>query len=303
MSFSKFLKSNILISKYSRKSLIAKLNLYHDEFENLDTVTLSRWVTGTTIPSLFKQVLICVFYNVDVYDFIQNNNYTNNTTSRSFEDKFKLSMKKIELSSLNVSYNYNKNDSSIFVINKYDHKEYSEKFKIFYENFDIYRGLFNFIKKNSINPRSVTFEEVIGNNIVSHDSLTYIDDKLSFFLRDLFDVSINLNDLWLANISFHRSEKSFKILFMLASYFLYRESRCFEYLSLVRGEEAFLNFNEIGYKQIGKTIFHMNEKFYLVRCDLLKVISNSLVLKELNLFLNENDIKYIYENDIQLTIE
>jgi transcriptional regulator with XRE-family HTH domain len=49
-------------SKITQKELVEKLSIYSDEFKNLNTVTISRWETGTTTPSLFKKKLLLHFF-------------------------------------------------------------------------------------------------------------------------------------------------------------------------------------------------------------------------------------------------
>jgi len=46
----------------TQKELVEKLAAYSDEFKNLNTVTVSRWETGTTTPSLFKKKLLLHFF-------------------------------------------------------------------------------------------------------------------------------------------------------------------------------------------------------------------------------------------------
>ena len=46
----------------TQKSLVEVLSNYNDEFKNLNTVTMSRWETGTTTPSLHKKKLLLHFF-------------------------------------------------------------------------------------------------------------------------------------------------------------------------------------------------------------------------------------------------
>ena len=49
-------------SKITQKKLVEILSTYSDEFKNLNTVTISRWETGTTTPSLSKKKLLMHFF-------------------------------------------------------------------------------------------------------------------------------------------------------------------------------------------------------------------------------------------------
>ncbi len=46
----------------TQKALVETLSTYSDEFKNLNTVTMSRWETGTTTPSLYKKKLLLHFF-------------------------------------------------------------------------------------------------------------------------------------------------------------------------------------------------------------------------------------------------
>jgi transcriptional regulator with XRE-family HTH domain len=46
----------------TQKSLVETLSTYNNEFKNLNTVTMSRWETGTTTPSLHKKKLLLHFF-------------------------------------------------------------------------------------------------------------------------------------------------------------------------------------------------------------------------------------------------
>jgi transcriptional regulator with XRE-family HTH domain len=59
--------SNLLVqyreyTGITQKELVEKLSIYSDEFKNLNTVTISRWETVTTTPSLFKKKLLLHFF-------------------------------------------------------------------------------------------------------------------------------------------------------------------------------------------------------------------------------------------------
>ncbi|MCX2792538.1 hypothetical protein [Vibrio sp. Sgm 5] len=56
-----------------RKELIAKLQeeRYH-EFKGLDLITLSRWIRGKVVPSIYKQMIIAYILKVDLLHFVSN---------------------------------------------------------------------------------------------------------------------------------------------------------------------------------------------------------------------------------------
>ncbi len=83
------------------------MNLFDHEFKELDTVTFSRWMTGKTTPSLYKQIMICLFFEYNLYHFIREREYTINSSMKILEKRIKRDFCNMERSNLNLSYNYN----------------------------------------------------------------------------------------------------------------------------------------------------------------------------------------------------
>ncbi|HIF9077312.1 hypothetical protein [Photobacterium damselae] len=297
MAFSQFLKNNVNKSKYSRTELIAQLNLFHNEFQNLDSVTLSRWVTNKTNPSLYKQLLICLYFKQDLYHFIKNKLYTTNKTNLNFEKKVNTTMGNIEKSIQNISYLYNKNQKPKFFVTLNSKEEYRNKFKVFYNNFNLYKKFFRFIDENSLSPQTITCEERINSIMVSHDSLAFVDKKHKTFFEQFFKVNIDIDDFWFANVGFHSSKESLNTSFTLMVYWLIKNNS-YDFLSLVRGEDAFNNYQELGYKQIRETIIEGNEKFYLCQVNLLEVLSNQYVISEVSRLFNKLNINDIFSDEL-----
>lgn len=57
MKFGVFLRE-VILEQSSRAELMTKLQLKYRTFSGLDSITLSRWVAGSTTPSIYKQLLI-----------------------------------------------------------------------------------------------------------------------------------------------------------------------------------------------------------------------------------------------------
>ncbi|HIF9453607.1 TPA: hypothetical protein ACX6SX_001715 [Photobacterium damselae] len=294
--FHKFLTHYIKNCKLSRMDLIAQLNLYHYEFYSLDSVTLSRWTTNKTTPSLYKQVLLCLFFKHDLYHFIKNKNYSINKSSLNFKNSIHSELKKIENSEVNISYYYNNSNNYKHSVNLNNHENYKSKFEIFYSHFDVYNKAIEYIEKNNINPNTVSIEHTIESVMVSHDSLTYINKEIKPLIEYIFEININMDNFWFSNIGHHRSTDSSKFSFCLAVTLLL-QSKKYKYLSLVRGEDSLYLFIPLGYKQITNTIYD-NDKLYLCEADILKVISNSFTISELSNYYNQYDILSFYKKDL-----
>ncbi len=106
MSFSLYLKNKISKNNIKRGVLIARLNLYHTEFTNLDGITFSRWINNKTTPSPYKQILIAHYFNDDIISFLKNE-MTIKRESKHIASNFHKLMNNIEKSYCNISYLHN----------------------------------------------------------------------------------------------------------------------------------------------------------------------------------------------------
>ncbi len=299
MSFKNFLKEKLNEQECSRIECIAKINLYHEEFRNLDSVTFSRWINGKTIPSLYKQVLLCDFFEYDLMEFIRNRHYSCQSKGKKIESIYEKTMSDINNSIHNISYNYTRTMSASFSIKKYSKVEYRKVYYHFYSNFITYKELFKIIDKNSIYPITFVFEKYKNNHIISHDSIAYVSEDTKDLFLDFFNTDIrDINSFWFVNIGYHVSRHFFSLSFTTLIYFLYKQ-KTKNYLSLIRGEKAFHNHIEIGYEQIGSSILDHGEYLYLIRCNILKVISHPFVIDEMNKILNQYDIDSFFSQEIK----
>ena len=71
--FAAKLQEYIKQNDISRDFVIDVFN--HSGFEELskcDLTTLSRWVSGKTEPSLYKQFLVCIALDIDLFDYVKS---------------------------------------------------------------------------------------------------------------------------------------------------------------------------------------------------------------------------------------
>ncbi|MGR5366452.1 hypothetical protein [Photobacterium damselae] len=299
MSFSLFLTHHIKEKFPSRHYFIAKLNLYDSEFRNLDNVTLSRWCTGRTTPSLYKQILICDFIGENVFYFIKNKKYSLNSRSKNNVSIINTSMKKLENSVNNVSYQYQLNEKSKYNVYRLCKNNHRAKFQNFYLNFSIYSDIYSILNKHNIEIDNVVLTETINEFIVSHGSLSFIDKEAKKQFEFFFNLNkIPYNSFWFSNLSFQRSVKTVKLSFSLLFYFIYMTNNKI-FLSLLRGEETFNNLSEIGYEKIANTIIDTRENIYLMKCDIFKVIAHPTVITILNETLNKYNLEQFFSQEIK----
>lgn len=302
MSFDLFLKQVLIINKVSRSECIAKLNLYHKEFENLDTVTLSRWITGKTTPSLYKQLLICHYFNKNLFEFIKCKQFTSNNYGKNLNDKFSKLMHNIENSTFTLNYNCTKAHASSYSVEELEKNQYRKDFLNFYHHFDLYIKAHNFIDKDKIQLQSIVCKRIKNYQIVSHDSMTLIDKSKHAFIENIFDIDLYCidmrKDFWFVNIGFHNSMESYKTSFILLIYFMYMNKKM-DFLSLIVGDESLLNLNDIGYQQVSN-VFHDNgKKVYLTKCNIMRILSHPYIIHEVSYFLNKYKIGAFFNKKIK----
>lgn len=298
MSFKDFLSLRIKESSLTRKECIAKLNFYHIEFDKLDSVTLSRWITGKTTPSLYKQTLICIFFKYNIFHFIKEKHYTLTTKSKLLSENFYRIIERHYRSPGFLHYNYSKYDQPSYLISKKNIYEYRESYYNFYRNFSIYKRLFSFIDTNNLEPQNLLFEEYIKGSLSSHCSICYISKDDNKHFQSFFNVNIDLDEYWFSNISYLRTSECVFLSFTLLSYLMYK-SKNENFISLLLGEESFSEHSILGYKQISPTIYDSGHKLYLTKANIYEVISNPFVISEINRILNQYDIDSFFSQEIK----
>ncbi|EPT9249324.1 hypothetical protein ACVTNF_001487 [Photobacterium damselae] len=91
MYFYEYLKNKT--SGKSNKEIVAKLNLFHPIFRDLDEVTFSRWINNRVTPSNKKIALIILFFKDDYIEYLSILELK--PITKSFEKKVDIKEKKL----------------------------------------------------------------------------------------------------------------------------------------------------------------------------------------------------------------
>ncbi|TGZ35237.1 hypothetical protein EQ875_01516 [Photobacterium damselae subsp. damselae] len=299
MSFSVFLSENIKTSKYTRTELIAKLNLYHTEFKNLDSVTLSRWCTKKTTPTLRKQILLCLFFDRDLISFIKQGQYEINHSFKTTKKKHNDFMLDIEKSYTNISYYYTEEDKKNYQVIINTAQEHKKKFKVFYENFHICMKFHAFLIENNVRIDTITIEEIINNKISSHESFAYFKSTEAYLFCKFFNIKKHPSQFWFSKPGYQKSKQSLEVTSALFTHIILL-SKKYDIYTLIRGDVAYLNAQALGYVQIGTTYIEKKHKIYLCYGNIIDILSNPYVIYKLNRLYNKYDLdKYINNHDIE----
>lgn len=266
MLFSDFLNENIITKKYTRKELIAKLNLFHEQFKHLDSVTLSRWIKNKTTPSIYKQVLIAYYFHVDILNFIFHVVHSNYKTSKELKRNYNILMNEIESSYTNITYD---NGYFNYSIKELFYDEYIMKFGPFYKKFKLYSDL---LKTN--NELYLCVMKKNKHVILSHITAVKLNLNISNNLSHIFKIEVKGD--YFVDLCYFDGRESYTTLFSLMLYIFYRKKiRKIILLS----SQHFLNFDlNLACEKIGAPYTDNHRKIYLLKVDLLQVLSEPFVI-------------------------
>lgn len=95
----------VYIRGISRKDLIALLqNNYYEEFKGLDSITLSRWFTGKSIPPTYKQLYIAKCLDIDLIEVILRMDLSQVRYSNKHDAVISTLVRALDFSISNLSY-------------------------------------------------------------------------------------------------------------------------------------------------------------------------------------------------------
>ncbi|WP_158134628.1 hypothetical protein [Photobacterium damselae] len=285
MQFSLYLKKILQEKKLTRNELIARLNLYHDVFSNLDAITFSRWITNKTTPSPYKQALIAQHLGNDVIEFMKYD-LTIRKESKIVESIFDKLMTKLEKSYSNISYFYDV-DSFEYSVDIFDSQRFNDNLSLFYKRFKLYGLLKD--KMNNIN--TICIYKTHNKLIASHISLFKLNENLASRLSNIFNIDLDVNRFFI-NISYIDNRNSYFFMISVLLYYLYNNTEMYFYCVI---REDFLEYmTSISCEQIGNAFIDNGFKIYLLKVDLINVMVNQFVM---NFFLKEMENNEMFFND------
>lgn len=270
----------------TRNELIAHLQLNnYEDFKGLDAITLSRWLTGKTVPSAHKQLLICKSIEADLVDFVKKIN-AKNVKCPSRKTKLMSEFIKL-LDYINPTLSYKKANSTTKIhVDIFNYNQHQETLGDFYKNI---RPINKFTAElyelgNEISYPTIQLlnehDEMIG-HWVAIEPLEKVHNLPSFPLLQPKE----LDEGYLLNVSFYHDSKHFFYLISLAL--------CYYLLApkFKNKRIAYIFISGYSVYEVTKLVFDAEDvKYYppqdknsrlgihLVKMDILKIIANPIVL-------------------------
>lgn len=275
----------------NKKAVIVLQNKNYNEFGKLDTVTFSRWKTGTTRPSLYKQLYVLKYLGCSIERALLEDRLSFLPACKKKERIFDNFVRNVDFSMAALSYHHYVSDHQL------------EEHIFCTEEYENYFGEFY----NNINSLKLLKDEIYTKSKNINYNVFVVKNKLGFMLGHLSSYRnlrlIVKNHTKLLNITSDEVKGS-----VLVDLFYYKNSKIFfEILtySLAKYLENCINKIEFAYVFIPslKPVVRLSELVFdaelvrsfpstnhtlgvhLMKFDLMKVIASPIVIKNLRSFL------------------
>ncbi|MCH1930493.1 XRE family transcriptional regulator [Shewanella sp. A25] len=270
----------------SRKDFIDFLqDSIPNEFEGLDLVTLSRWLTDKSTPPLYKQIYIAVILNADILDIIIRINISKFKKSNKCDLVVSLLSKALDFSTSVLSYK--KLTGNIrSEIRNISHLEYFNFFYDFNKNVSALNSFKNELYNigNEIE-YTVIFLKNENDEIIGHWSGISCLKKLSSFTSFIKVPDSEIKNSCLIMLGYYSGANNyFELITQAICYFIikYNNSKRYAYF-FIPDFKPMLDFIKVMFN--AKCIkYYRGEKneigIHLIKLDIIKSICNPIILTD-----------------------
>lgn len=263
------------------------------EVAKCDLTTLSRWVSGKTVPSLYKQYLVCIVLDIDLLDYI----------IKIDTDKYKDSKKDQE--AIDVYNSYLNNSNSIityFQRNKnvdiyFDHlenKQHRETLDNYHGNFGSYIKIRNLVDTNKISKPFYIYLFKENEQLCGHISFT--DDNEEYLkLFGVYDDTLK-NTIGITPSYYVDTKIFWKVLSSLCYFYLSNKKyENIQFCTMSIRERKTLDFYKVIANAKSLTYFPpsdpsdlLDKGLHYVKFNLLLLLSKPSVIKHFKNFIVEH---------------
>ncbi|EKM14485.1 TPA: hypothetical protein ACOJRH_003787 [Vibrio harveyi] len=267
-------------------------NSAFDELSKCDLTTLSRWVSGKTEPSLYKQYLICIVLGIDLFDYIRNVESSNYVESKKDKEIIEGYNRYLNGSNAIIGY-FPRSEYVDIYYSVLDIEEQRKLLDPYLNNFSGYISLRNEVDKASIvKPFNVfLFKEkghLCGHLSFTDDNAEYLklfgvySESLANSIGILPAFYIDAKVYWLLVSSlfyFYLSDGNYKQnIYATASI---RDRNSWEYYKQLAGGETLTFFSPTSQSTT------LDRGLFYIKFNLLKLLSKPTVLKKFQSFLKK----------------
>lgn len=271
----------------SRKDVIALLqNNYYEEFKGLDSITLSRWFTGKSVPPIYKQLYIAKCLEMDLVQVLSRMDLSKVRYSNKHDVVISTLVKALDFSISNLSYRKvsgpPKSEIKSLSLN-----EYADMFKEFNHNISplarFYRDLQD--KGNDVKYQCVLIkneqEAIVGHwyGIVNIDGINGLPSFINIPQEEA-------EKSCLIGVGYYTSSAHyFELIVQALCYYLIRYSSKKDYAYFfVVDFQPLVAFSKLVFNAEEVKYYPPKEKgsmgVYLLRHNIIKSISNPVLLKK-----------------------
>ncbi|AQM69233.1 hypothetical protein Vca1114GL_02801 [Vibrio campbellii] len=288
--FSQKLQEFIKEKRVNREFIIDVFNKSaFEELSKCDLTTLSRWVSGKTVPSLNKQFKVCISLGIDLLDYILKLEPSLYKEGKKSRDAFEQYIRYLNHSNANLGYFSRSKNVDIH----YDFLESAVHRRIldpYFSNFSGYMSLRKLIDKNKIiKPYNVFLFKENG-NLCGHIAIT--DDNVDYLkLFGVYSEDLD-NSIGILPANYIDSKIYWLIISSLLYFYLstgnYKKNI---YVTMnVRDRYTWEYYKEIADGQTltffspSKQLNDLDKGLFLIRFNILKLLSYPTVLAKFQEF-------------------
>lgn len=296
---------NYLKNGLTREQVVNRLTTSdYDETRGCDSTTLSRWVSGKTKPSLYKQLLVCLALDIDILSFIQGvdtNAHKDSMKSKIAFDKY---LNFLNNSNNVISY-YTKTNSINTYYGLLNQDEHRKLLDTYYHNFSGYIKIRERLDSEQVEHDCHTFLFKDGDQLCGHISFTE-ENKDYLDSLEVMDPSLQ-NSIGVTPV-YYSDETTFWLVISSFYWHVLRNRTlpktryatiCIRNRSALEFYRETANAEPLTYIQPDDHALLADRGLFYVKIDMLKFLSKPIVVSHIQDFINthpEGSIRSLKEH-------
>ena len=292
--FSQKIQRFIEEKRVSREFIIEAFNksgFY--ELSKCDLSTLSRWVSGKTEPSLYKQYIVCITLGIDLLDYILNLTPSLYKEGKKSKEAINDYIRYLNNSNTVIGY-FPRNESVDIYYSFLDKENHRKILDPFLRNFSGYMSIREKVDKHNISKSFNVFLYKENDNLCGH--LSFTDDNSDFLkLFGVYNESLK-NSIGILPVYYIDATVYWLILSSLLYFYLskgnyknnlyatmsVRDRKSWEYYREVADGETLTFFNP------SSEANSLDKGLFYIKFNILKLLSRPIILSKLQEFVDKH---------------